>query len=157
MLNPLGRGVLTGPDTGRNDLPEGDHRLNDPRRWPDIFAQNLLMIDAVHAIVTACHTRAAPIALIWLPVHGDSLLPTPTRMRRVAMEDSMQAADLVLTTDDVATLDPTASRGGTAGPRYGTRTQAMTRPYLPREGFCSPRVSVPAAAGSPSADWPASA
>jgi hypothetical protein len=43
------------------------------------------------------------------------------------MEDSIAAADLTLTADDLAAIEAAAPRGGTAGPRYGERGMAMVR------------------------------
>ena len=125
--SPLGRGFLTGQITRREDLPEGDYRLNDPRYSADNFARNLMMVDVVRAIATAHAASPAQVALAWLMAQGDDVVPIPGSKRRVTLEDSMKAADLLLTADDLARLDAAAPRGGTAGPRYGEKALAMTR------------------------------
>ncbi len=125
--SPLGRGFLTGQITRREDLPEGDYRLNDPRYSADNFAQNLKLVDVVRTIATAHGASPAQIALAWLLAQGDDVVPIPGSKRRVTLEDSMKAADLVLSDADLAKLDAAAPRGGTAGPRYGEKALAMTR------------------------------
>jgi hypothetical protein len=45
----------------------------------------------------------------------------------VTMEDSIAAADVTLSVDDLATLNAAAPVGGTAGPRYGEMGMKMVR------------------------------
>uniref|UniRef100_UPI0035C9956F aldo/keto reductase n=1 Tax=uncultured Sphingomonas sp. TaxID=158754 RepID=UPI0035C9956F len=68
----------------------------------------------------------AQIALAWLLAQGPDIVPIPGSKRRVTLEDSMKAVDVALSADDLAELDR-ASKGKTAGPRYGERAMAMTR------------------------------
>jgi len=125
--SPLGRGFLTGAITSRDQLAAGDYRLNDPRYAPGNFEANMAAVDVVRAIAAAHGVSAAQVALAWLLAQGDDIVPIPGSKRRVTLEDSMAAADVVLTADDLARLDAAAPRGGTAGPRYGERMMAMVR------------------------------
>jgi hypothetical protein len=43
------------------------------------------------------------------------------------MEDSVRAANLVLTSEDIAALSAASPRGATAGPRYGEMGMRMVR------------------------------
>lgn len=124
--SPLGRGFLTGQITSRDDLPEGDYRRNDPRYSEENFAKNMAMVDVVKAIASAHEASPAQVALAWLLAQGDDIVPIPGFKRRVTLEDSMKAAELELTGDDLRRLDE-ATKGQTAGPRYGERAMAMTR------------------------------
>ncbi len=124
--SPLGRGFLTGQIKSRADLGEGDYRLNDPRYSEENFAKNLEMVDVVKGIGDAHGASAAQVALAWLLAQGDDIVPIPGFKRRQTLEDSMKAADLVLSADDLAKLDA-ATKGQTAGPRYGKQMMAMTR------------------------------
>ena len=124
--SPLGRGFLTGQITRRDDLPEGDYRRNDPRYSEENFATNLAMVEVVKRIADAHGASPAQIALAWLLAQGNDIVPIPGSKRRVTLEDSMKAVDVTLSADDLAELDR-ASKGKTAGPRYGARMMAMTR------------------------------
>ncbi len=53
-------------------------------------------------------------------------MPIPGVKRRETMEDSVAAAEVVLTADDLAALEA-PPRGATAGARYGERGMAMVR------------------------------
>ncbi len=125
--SPLGRGFLTGQIAKREDLPEGDYRRNDPRYSEENFDRNMQLVEVVKGIAAAHEASAAQVALAWLLAQGDDIVPIPGSKRRATLEDSMKAAELVLSAEDLAKLDQAAPRGGTAGPRYGERAMAMTR------------------------------
>ena len=125
--SPLGRGFLTGQIKSRDDLPADDYRRNDPRYADENFAENMKMVGVVEEIAEAHHVSAAQVALAWLLGQGDDIVPIPGSKRRKTLEDSMGAAALTLSEEDLAELDEAAPRGGTAGPRYGDRAMAMVR------------------------------
>jgi aryl-alcohol dehydrogenase-like predicted oxidoreductase len=125
--SPLGRGFLTGSITSRDQLAPGDYRLNDPRYAEGNFEANMAAVGVVKAIAAGHGVSAAQVALAWLLAQGEDIVPIPGSKRRVTLEDSMAAVDVVLTADDLARLDAAAPRGETAGPRYGERMMAMVR------------------------------
>ncbi len=125
--SPLGRGFLTGQITSRDDLPEGDYRLRDPRYDEENFAKNMEIVEVVKTIAEAHNVSPAQIALAWLLHQGEDIVPIPGSKRRVTLEDSMAATDVLLTADDLATLDNAAPRGATAGPRYHEPMMKMVR------------------------------
>ena len=125
--SPLGRGFLTGQITSRDDLPEGDYRLQDPRYSEENFARNFAIVDAVKAVADRHGASAAQVALAWLLAQGEDVVPIPGSKRRTTLEDSMAAVDLTLTPQDLTELDAAAPRGATAGPRYGERGMKMVR------------------------------
>lgn len=125
--SPLGRGFLTGQIKTRDDLPEGDYRRNDPRYSEENFGQNLKIVDVARSIADAHGASPAQVALAWLLAQGDDIVPIPGAKQRRTMEDSMAAAELTLSAEDLQRLDEAAPRGGTAGPRYGEKALSMTR------------------------------
>lgn len=125
--SPLGRGFLTGQLTSRDDLPEGDYRLNDPRYSEENFAKNIEIVAVVKSIAEAHGVSPAQIALAWLLHQGDDIVPIPGSKRRVTLEDSMAAANVGLSDDDLAKLDAAAPAGETAGLRYQAPMMKMVR------------------------------
>lgn len=125
--SPLGRGFLAGNIRSLDDLPANDWRRNDPRYQGDNFAANLKVVDAIADVAAKHSVSNAQIALAWLLAQGDDIVPIPGFKRRVTMEDSAKAADVVLDAADMAALDAAAPRGGTAGPRYGEAGMRMVR------------------------------
>ena len=125
--SPLGRGFLTGAFRSLDELPENDWRRQDPRFQSDNFATNLAIVDVVGKIAAKHEASHAQIALAWILAQGNDIVPIPGFKRRVTMEDSAKASDVTLDADDLATLDLSAPRGGTSGPRYGERGMKMVR------------------------------
>ena len=125
--SPLGRGFLAGGITSLDDLPEDDWRRNDPRYSPENLPKNLKVVDAIGAVADKHGVSKAQVALGWLLAQGEDIVPIPGTKRRATMEDSVGAADLILSAEDVAALDAASPRGATAGPRYGERGMKMVR------------------------------
>jgi aryl-alcohol dehydrogenase-like predicted oxidoreductase len=125
--SPLGRGFLTGQFKSLDDFPDNDWRRNDPRYAGDNFAANLKIVDVVRSVADAHKVTPAQIALAWLLAQGDDIVPIPGTKRRVTMEDSVAAADVMLSAADIETLNAAAPVGATAGPRYGEMGMKMVR------------------------------
>lgn len=125
--SPLGRGFLAGEITSYDQLPADDWRRNDPRWQGDNFAANFKVVEAVQAVAAKHGVSAAQVALGWLLAQGVDIVPIPGTKRRVTMEDSVKAADLTLSAEDLAALDAASPRGATAGPRYGEAGMRMVR------------------------------
>ena len=125
--SPLGRGFLAGTIKSLDDLPADDWRRNDPRYLGDNFAANLGVVDAISAVAARHGVSNAQIALAWLLAQGDDIVPIPGVKRLMTMQDSVGAADVVLTADDLIALDAAAPVGGTSGPRYSERGMKMVR------------------------------
>lgn len=125
--SPLGRGFLAGGIRSLADLPADDWRRNDPRYSDENLPKNLKIVDAIDEVADRHGASKAQVALAWLLAQGDDIVPIPGVKRRVTMEDSAGAADVTLTTDDLATLDAVSPRGATAGPRYAERGMTMVR------------------------------
>jgi aryl-alcohol dehydrogenase-like predicted oxidoreductase len=73
-------------------------------------------------------TVGAMAALAWLLARGNDLVPIPGTRKRAHLEDNAEAVDLVLSADELATLDEAYARGAAAGARY--RPAALARVNL---------------------------
>lgn len=125
--SPLGRGFLAGAVRSRDELPEHDWRRNDPRYSDENLPANLRIVDAIGAVADRHGVSKAQVALAWLLAQGDDIVPIPGTKRRATMEDSVAAADLTLTSDDLTTIAAAAPKGATSGPRYGEQGMRMVR------------------------------
>ncbi len=113
--SPLGRGFLTGQIKSRADLPEGDYRLNDPRYDEENFEKNLEIVGTVGRIAQRHGVSGAQVALAWLLAQGEDVVPIPGSKRRPTLEDSMAAAELKLSPEDLVEL---SNASPVAGQRY---------------------------------------
>jgi len=95
---------------------------------PEADVSDRSNVDVVKAVADSHPISAAQVALAWLLAQGDDIVPIPGCKRLSTLEDSMSAADVVLTPDDLTRLDAAAPVGGTAGLRYGNPAMmAMVR------------------------------
>jgi aryl-alcohol dehydrogenase-like predicted oxidoreductase len=125
--SPLGRGFLTGQIKSKADLVSDDWRNVDPRLSDENIAHNLQIVAAVREIADQHRVSPAQVALAWLLAQGEDIVPIPGTKRRITMEDSVAAAELTLTADDLAAIAAAAPRGGTSGQRYSEIGMRMVR------------------------------
>ena len=103
--SPLGRGMLSGAITGRDQLDADDWRLTNPRFTEETFSTNLERVQEVVAIANEVGATPAQIALAWLLAKGHDWAPIPGTIRINHLEEDLNAVDVKLTADQVARLD----------------------------------------------------
>jgi aryl-alcohol dehydrogenase-like predicted oxidoreductase len=103
--SPLGRGMLTGRITSRDDLPEGDYRRKMPRFAPEAFEANLAAVETVREIARAHEAAPGQVALAWLLAKADDIVPIPGTLHVSRLEENSAAADLRLTPEEISRLD----------------------------------------------------
>jgi aryl-alcohol dehydrogenase-like predicted oxidoreductase len=118
--SPLGRGFLTGSFVHAEDLTSDDFRRTMPRFTGDNAAANAALLEPVRAVAEAHGASPGQIALAWVQQQASSLglpvVPIPGTRRRSRVEENTAATRIVLTEDELAVLEPIASK--VAGERY---------------------------------------
>ncbi|MCF3960768.1 aldo/keto reductase [Streptomyces fuscigenes] len=109
--SPLGRGMLTGRITSRDDLPENDYRRGMPRFAQEVFDANLAAVELVREIATAHEVTSGQVALAWLLAKAPDVVPIPGTLRPERLAENAGAADVTLTADEIARLDSTSAHG----------------------------------------------
>jgi aryl-alcohol dehydrogenase-like predicted oxidoreductase len=104
-FSPLGRGFLTGRITSVDELSEGDMRRSNPRFGDEAFDANLTSVEVVRELAAAHGARPGQVALAWLLAKGPDVVPIPGTKRIAYLEENLGAADVQLTSDDIARLD----------------------------------------------------
>jgi aryl-alcohol dehydrogenase-like predicted oxidoreductase len=122
---PLGRGFLTGTVKRAEEYPEGDFRRGDPRYQGESFDANVRAASAVRDLAARKGVAPGQIALAWLLHKGDDIVPIPGTKRRKYLEENVAAADVRLTSDDMASLDAALAPEKVSGPRYGEKQMAQ--------------------------------
>lgn len=123
--SPLGRGFLTGAITDANALSGDDFRLSTPRFQGDNFAHNLELARQVKELAAAKGCTPAQLALAWVLAQGEHLVPIPGTKRRKYLDDNLGAVDVVVSADELATLNAVFAPGAVAGERYTEAGMAM--------------------------------
>jgi aryl-alcohol dehydrogenase-like predicted oxidoreductase len=106
------------------EYPEGDFRRNDPRYQGENFDKNMSAASVVQRLAERKAVKPGQIALAWLLHKGSDIVPIPGTKRRTYLEENVAAADVVLTGDDLATLDAALAPDKISGPRYAAAAQA---------------------------------
>ncbi|WP_369246332.1 aldo/keto reductase [Streptomyces sp. R41] len=119
--SPLGRGFLTGSFANADqDLSEGDVRRTHPRFLGVNASANAALLDPIRSIAEAHGASPGQIALAWVQqqatVHDFTVVPIPGTTKRTRVEENTAATRIVLTEDELALLEPIASK--VAGDRY---------------------------------------
>ncbi|WP_446216016.1 aldo/keto reductase [Micromonospora sp. IBHARD004] len=123
--SPVGRGLLTGAITGRDQLAEDDWRKTVPRFAEGNLDANLRLVEAVRAVAGEIGCTPAQAALAWLLAQGEDILPIPGTKRVRHLEENAAAADIKLTPEQQARLRDAVPAGAVVGERYtaaGMRT-----------------------------------
>ena len=123
-FSPLGRGFLTGRFKEMSDLAEDDVRRTYPRFQAGNFESNMPLVRKLEEIATQKQCTPAQLALAWLLAKGDDIVPIPGSKRRSRVEENVGAAEVALSTQDVARLDEMAPAGVAAGERYPARSMS---------------------------------
>ena len=124
-FSPLGRGFLSGTLTRKDDLPEGDTRRNLPRFSDEAINANLRVVAALKVIADEKGVTTAQLALTWLMQVGTVPIPGTTKASRV--EENVAAADVVLTTSDLARIEAASPHGVAVGTRNTEAGMARDR------------------------------
>ncbi len=113
--SPLGRGFLTGTVTDPGQLDASDWRRHNPRFQGDNFEANLRIVEVVRRIADTHDATPAQVALAWVLAQGESVLPIPGTKRVRYLEQNAAAAEVELTSGELAELD---QLGDGTGLRY---------------------------------------
>jgi aryl-alcohol dehydrogenase-like predicted oxidoreductase len=119
--SPLGRGFLTGTLRGAEDLDPTDTRRQHPRFSEDNAVANAALVEVVRQVAAVIGATPAQVALAWVLAKGDDIVPIPGTKRRTYLEENVAADAIVLTDDELATLDEAFAPGAVAGERYPER------------------------------------
>jgi len=103
--SPLGRGFLTGKIRSLDQLDDSDFRRNNPRFEGDNLEANIRIVEQVDAVARELDATPGQVALAWLLAQGDDIAPIPGTKRVSYLEENVAADALVLSAEQLATLD----------------------------------------------------
>ncbi|MEI6250838.1 MAG: aldo/keto reductase [Actinomycetes bacterium] len=116
--SPLGRGFLTGAITNPEELDANDSRRRGARFQGENLTTNLKLVERISEIATAKGISPAQLALAWVMVQGEDVVPIPGTRKIHRLEENAAAAEITFTAAELASIDAAAPIGGTAGDRY---------------------------------------
>jgi aryl-alcohol dehydrogenase-like predicted oxidoreductase len=124
-FSPLGRGFLTGTVDASTEFSDGDIRAGLPRFTIEARQANLALVDRVRAVAERKDATVGQVALAWLLAQDPGIVPIPGTRRLVRLEENVAAANLALTTADLAELDQASTEVKIVGERYPEAMQQL--------------------------------
>jgi aryl-alcohol dehydrogenase-like predicted oxidoreductase len=110
----LGRGFFAGAVKNLSDLKADDSRRKVPRFYQENFDHNARLLKELQKVADAKQCTVAQLSLAWILHQGDFFVPIPGTLRISHLEENVRAADVVLSTEDLAVLDGLFPRNGAA-------------------------------------------
>jgi aryl-alcohol dehydrogenase-like predicted oxidoreductase len=104
-FSPLGRGFLTGAVDASTTFEQSDFRARLPRFTTAARAANERIVALVRDVASSHNATPAQVALAWVLAQGEQVIPIPGTRRQQHLRANLEAADLVLTRDELARLD----------------------------------------------------
>lgn len=117
-FSPLGKGFLTGTINANTKLADGDFRKVVPRFSEENRAANQIVVDQISQIAAAHGVTNAQIALAWVLAQKPWIVPIPgtTKLQRLA--ENIAAAEIRLSTADLAEITTMLENILIKGERY---------------------------------------
>lgn len=116
--SPLGRGFLTGAIRSVDDFDADDYRRFSPRFQGENFSKNLALVEQVGILAKAKGVTPGQLALAWVLAQGEDVVPIPGTKRLAYLEENIGALHVLLSAEDLATLDAIFPLDAAAGTRY---------------------------------------
>jgi aryl-alcohol dehydrogenase-like predicted oxidoreductase len=115
----LGRGFFAGAVQNVADLAAADGRRKAPRFYPENFARNARLLMELEKIAGAKKCTLAQLSLAWILQQGDFFVPIPGTHQIAHLEENAEAAEIVLTVEDLREIDRLfPEQGAAAGARH---------------------------------------
>lgn len=116
--SPLARGLVTNT-IQKEDLAENDFRRTLPRLDDNHWENNQQLAEAFAAFAKSKGITPAQLALAWVLMQGDNIIPIPGTKKRKYLQDNAGAADVELTPSDLTAIDRLIDSFPNVGNRYG--------------------------------------
>ena len=116
--SPLGRGMLSGEIKKFDDLAEDDYRRHNPRYQGENFDKNLQLVEKIEEIAKEKSVTTSQLALAWVLAQGNDIVPIPGTKRRKYLEQNAEAADIILSREDLARIEDVFPKDAASGLRY---------------------------------------
>lgn len=116
--SPLGRGMLSGEIKKFEDLAEDDYRRHNPRYQGENFQKNLDLVEKIGEIAKEKGVTTSQLALAWVLAQGQDIVPIPGTKRRTYLEQNAEAAEIILSQEELASIEDVFPKNSASGERY---------------------------------------
>jgi aryl-alcohol dehydrogenase-like predicted oxidoreductase len=116
--SPLGKGFLTGAMGKDTKIGVNDFRAMLPRFTPEALEANQALVNLLKDIATRKKATPAQIALAWLLAQKPWIVPIPGTTKLHRLEENLVSAQLILTEQDLTSIETAAAKILIEGERY---------------------------------------
>ncbi|WP_460976556.1 aldo/keto reductase [Spirosoma knui] len=109
-------GLLTGEL--KAPLAQNDYRNHFSRFQGENLLHNLAKVDVLKQLASSKGCTPTQIAIAWVKEQGDQIMPLVSMSRRARLPENVAAMDIVLTEDEMNTLNATFAIGAILGGTY---------------------------------------
>lgn len=102
---PLGRALLTGSITAESRFNKGDRRATLPMFTPNALPHNMAIVELVKKWAKRKNVTPSQFALVWLLSQKPWIVPIPGTTNPQHLDDFLQAANVRLTTGELAEFE----------------------------------------------------
>ena len=117
-FSPLGKGFLTGKIDQQTTFDRSDFRNVVPRFSPENRQANQAVVDLLRTIGERKNATPAQIALAWVLAQKPWIVPIPGTTKPRRLEETLAAAEVELTSDDLREIAGAAAKITVQGARY---------------------------------------
>lgn len=122
--SPLSRGLVTSI-VDPSQLTADDFRKALPRYSEEHLANNQAIAKGFAEIAAGKNITAAQLALAWVLVQGNDIIPIPGTKKRKYLEENAAAVDVTLSPADLKAIDELLTRYPDTGGRYNEASMKM--------------------------------
>lgn len=101
--SPLSRGLMSGKIEANKNFESNDARNHFQRYQPDVLKQNVAVVNKLKDLATEKNITVAQLSLAWIISQG--VVPIPGTKQIPYLEENVKAADITLTTNELAQLE----------------------------------------------------
>ena len=117
-FSPLGQGFLTGAINADTTFLKNDFRSIVPRFSKECIKQNLKLVDFVKNMAIKKGITPAQLALSWVCSQKPFIVPIPGTTKINRLEENMKSAEIVLSKEELETLNNEIKKIEIVGDRY---------------------------------------
>ena len=113
----LARGLISG-HWRKEVAASNDIRTKTPRFAEGNVDANLKLVEALRTLADARGVSVAQVAIAWVLHQGDDIVPVVGSRRRDQLTEALGSLGVVLSPDDLASIEQAVPAGAAAGARY---------------------------------------
>jgi aryl-alcohol dehydrogenase-like predicted oxidoreductase len=125
-FSPLGGGFLTGTIDEHTRFDGDDDRNDMPRFTADARRANCALVEQLRLVARRWQITPGQMALAWLLAKKPWIVPIPGTRKLERLDESIAAADVELTPEDLRQIDRAFAQLTVHGQRYPEELERMT-------------------------------